>query len=614
MGREFLMVLNWRYLPRAIVLHHSLAAVSPSFRLRVYCMDDATERILGKLALPGVDVVGVGELERDDPELAAVRSTRSHAEYCQTAKPAALLHALTREPTLELLSLVDADLCFYEDPAILLSELGPQDSILLVPHRYTPEREYWASDSGEYNSGFVSFRNDADGLDALQWWRERCLEWCHYRVEPERFTDQRYLHDWPATRAGVKVLRHPGGGLAPWNMHRHQVELRDGKIHVDGSPLVFFHFSTLRLYRGVASLRRYGFGRGEFELTRGSRSIVWTADRKWRISTTDRELLWHPYVREIASAGEEIAVVEPRFDSRMRAEREQLRRAAPRPRPPAIRVPRPIRRAALGVLKNSVTAAALRGVLTLVARSKRARFHFFGDVALEAALCAIFVPDRMQLHTVSLTSLFPAANSVAISVDVLPEGDSRTPLEDLIQLLKIVRLTAARRVLELGSHPGITAAYIARNLPDDGTVVAVDEDPEDGSAYRGAELEPKIERRTGRIGPWLFPHDPPGSYDLIFIDAEHSEGALKLDTALALRLVSPSGHIVWHDYRNRGYFNRFFAVPEVLGELAQSKTLVHIANSSLAVHSPAWDVAREEEHRSENGERSGLASRAGARA
>ena len=54
-----------------------------------------------------------------------------------------------------------------------------------------------------------SFRNDPNGLDALRWWTERCLEWCY--SEPEHFGDQRYLQEWPTSRPGVHVLRHPGG-------------------------------------------------------------------------------------------------------------------------------------------------------------------------------------------------------------------------------------------------------------------------------------------------------------------------------------------------------------------------------------------------------------------
>src|SRR5205807_7698117 len=108
-------------------------------------------------------------------------------------------------------------------------------------------------------------------------------------------------------------------------------ELHDAKIYVDGWPLVFYHFTTLRIYRGMALLRPYGFGRGVFELARGSRPMVWTAHRVWDISKADYELFWHPYVREIAFACDEINLVEPRFDTRVRADPKQLMRAAVRP-------------------------------------------------------------------------------------------------------------------------------------------------------------------------------------------------------------------------------------------------------------------------------------------
>src|SRR5437588_7029716 len=162
-------------------------------------MDETTERVLRKLALPNIEIVGLAELEHDDPELAAIRSTRSQAEYCQTAKPAALLHSLVHRREIEILTLVDADLYFYADPTLLLHELQ-SGCILLVPHRRPPSRAQKALEGGEYNSGFVVFRNDARALDAVRWWRERCLEWCYNRVEPGRFTDQRYLHGWPQSR------------------------------------------------------------------------------------------------------------------------------------------------------------------------------------------------------------------------------------------------------------------------------------------------------------------------------------------------------------------------------------------------------------------------------
>src|SRR5438105_15207371 len=113
--------------------------------------------------------------------------------------------------------------------------------------------------------------------------------------------------------------------------------------------------------------------------------MVWTTHRVWEISTTDHELFWHPYVREIASACDELAAVEPRFDARIRADRKQLTQAVS---PPAVGVPRPIRRAALRLLKNSVLRAALLRLLTFLPRSDAARLHFSCDASREAALFA----------------------------------------------------------------------------------------------------------------------------------------------------------------------------------------------------------------------------------
>lgn len=88
-----------------------------------------------------------------------------------------------------------------------------------------------------------------------------------------------------------------------------------------------------------------------------------------------------------------------------------------------VAVPRPVRRAGLRLVKNYVLRTAVRLVLTFMARSERARFHFFSDAALEEAMCAIVIPQRMKLRSVSLASLFPGAESLGINVDVLPEGE-----------------------------------------------------------------------------------------------------------------------------------------------------------------------------------------------
>ncbi|MGI8864394.1 MAG: O-methyltransferase [Solirubrobacteraceae bacterium] len=209
---------------------------------------------------------------------------------------------------------------------------------------------------------------------------------------------------------------------------------------------------------------------------------------------------------------------------------------------------------------------------------------------LEYALCLHLVPDRLQLPSVSLPELSPAASTITIAVDAVPEGGWRTMLDDLVYLLKIARLTAARNVLELGSYRGLTAAYLVRNVAEGGRVVAVDIDPNHGVAYRGSELEALIERRTGPLEPALFTAEEEGWYDLIFVDAGHTFEDVRRDSELAMRLIAPDGCIVWHDYINSGYFNGFNEVPELLHHLAASKRIIHLEGSTLAVHSPRWTL------------------------
>ena len=119
-------------------------------------------------------------------------------------------------------------------------------SVLITPHNYAAEYSHLEV-SGIYCVQFVTFRRDKWGTTALDWWRDRCIEWCFGRLEDGKFGDQKYLDDWPERFEGVHVLRHPGAGLAPWSATRFVV--RDGPdgVTVDGVPLVFFHFHQVDL-------------------------------------------------------------------------------------------------------------------------------------------------------------------------------------------------------------------------------------------------------------------------------------------------------------------------------------------------------------------------------
>ncbi len=237
---HFCTYFDRHYLPRALALHASLRAVGAEFTLWALCLDDEALAAVRALDLPGVEPIALADFERDDPALRAARDDRTRAEYFFTCTPSLPLYVLDRRPEVDLITYLDADLYFYAHPGPVFAELA-EASVGIIGHRHSPanrERRRF----GLYNVGWVSFRRDPDGLACLRWWRERCLEWCHDRVEEHRFADQKYLDVWPERFRGVRVLAHKGANLAPWNVANYRIAERDGRLTVDDEPLVFFHF------------------------------------------------------------------------------------------------------------------------------------------------------------------------------------------------------------------------------------------------------------------------------------------------------------------------------------------------------------------------------------
>jgi 2-polyprenyl-3-methyl-5-hydroxy-6-metoxy-1,4-benzoquinol methylase len=312
MQNEFCTLFDINYLPRGLVLYRSLERYCTDFRLRVFCMDTETKEILNRLALPRLTAIGLDELEAHDSELLAVKPTRTQVEYCWTATPAVCAYALETEPELEAITYLDADLMFFRDPEPIWHEFG-DDSVLIVPHRYAPQWQPHEETSGTYNVEFMTFRRDERGLEALHWWRERCLEWCFFRFEDGKMGDQKYLDDWPERFAGVHVLEHPGGGLAPWNVDRYELARQNGSVLVDDRELVFYHYHSLRLYRGITLLRALGFLSQDFRFTGGAAPFVWTT--AYPVEPGEQELIWDPYLTELRHALQELRRREGAFDA-----------------------------------------------------------------------------------------------------------------------------------------------------------------------------------------------------------------------------------------------------------------------------------------------------------
>ena len=278
--RHYCTYFDHRYLARGLALYGSLARHAQPFTLFVLCLDEPAREALVRLGLPEVQVIALEEFERGDEALREAKQNRSLVEYYFTCTPSLPLYLFRRFPELEQVIYLDADLYFYASPQPIYEEMG-DGSIMLVDTHYPPERRRrWEERTGRYNVGLLAFRNDEWGKKCLAWWRERCLEWCYDRPKDGKFGDQKYLDDWPERFRGVVVAQHRGVNMGPWNAGDSVIEQEDGRVLVNGEPLVCYHFHGVR----VMSARVFDTGLGLYG---------------FRLGPALRERVYGPYLREL---------------------------------------------------------------------------------------------------------------------------------------------------------------------------------------------------------------------------------------------------------------------------------------------------------------------------
>ncbi|QJB31684.1 glycosyl transferase [Chitinophaga oryzae] len=244
---NFCTLFNSLYLTRGLAMYESLEQQCPDFHLYIFAFDDLCQQTLTALRLPKATVISLAEFE--DERLLTIKPTRTPGEYCWTCTPATIEYCLERY-RLPSCTYIDADLLFFDDPAILIKEMGNK-SVLITDHRYTPVYDQTAL-SGRYCVQFMFFRNDENGRRVLTDWKESCFAWCYKRFEDGKFGDQKYLDYWMDRFEGVHELQHLGGGVAPWNIQQYTFS-QQGQ-HITGTEiatgkqfgLVFYHYQDYK--------------------------------------------------------------------------------------------------------------------------------------------------------------------------------------------------------------------------------------------------------------------------------------------------------------------------------------------------------------------------------
>lgn len=150
----------------------------------------------------------------------------------------------------ERIMVFDGDTEFFGCLDDLWRQLDEDCDAIVTPHRtYPPPMDgnqfdqltlvFW----GNYNSGFVGFRNTPDVRRFVNWWLVMSI--LHPQCDPANgfVAEQGWLRFICDYLDRVLVLRDMGINFAYWRYDRDDMlEKKNGRWYVDGTPLRMFHF------------------------------------------------------------------------------------------------------------------------------------------------------------------------------------------------------------------------------------------------------------------------------------------------------------------------------------------------------------------------------------
>ena len=156
---------------------------------------------------------------------------------------------------------------------------------------------------------------------------------------------------------------------------------------------------------------------------------------------------------------------------------------------------------------------------------------------------------------------------------------------DLYSLLALLQQKNPKSIFEFGFMRGGTFYHYFLNSKENTTVHSLDMNPHNMPVMI-KQLMAENPQLKLHVGNSLQLDTAPfaGQMDFIYIDGAHDYETVKVDTANAIKMLSPGGLIVWDDYNpaSSGVFN-------CVNEFASnSKNVFHIKGTKLAF----WDQLR----------------------
>jgi len=236
---------DYNFLPRGLALYYSIKRYHDDFDFFVLAFDSQTYKYLRNLNENHLHPVSVEEY--DNYFKTSASKFEDKKQYYFSATPNICLYLLEKNPEIDVLLYLDADVYLFNSLNALYSEFGDY-SIGFCPHRVNPLLRVIVKHYGKYNVGVNLFRNSETGVKCLRDWKEECDSW--YQDKPgyplKFFSDQIFLDSWLQKYSGVKLITNIGINVCYWNASNYTFSKLSDQYYVNDKVLIIFHFSSLR--------------------------------------------------------------------------------------------------------------------------------------------------------------------------------------------------------------------------------------------------------------------------------------------------------------------------------------------------------------------------------
>ena len=249
MTHYYCSIFSKDYAYKGLLLYESLKKWDKDFHFFMICLHDEAVKLYEKMNLKNATIISLAAVEREDPQLLAVKNTRSDKEYIWTSKASVMLYILKNFQYTGHIVWLDGDTYFYSSPEPIFKEWG-QSSVLLTGEKWRRNKKSKTYYFGKYNTGFMGFKRDEQALQCLSWFRKKLIRWCYDKHVDNLWSDQTYVSDWPDRFAGVGVVKNAGVNVTPYIIMGSKVSTDGSHVYVNGDKLVLYHHYGFKYYNG----------------------------------------------------------------------------------------------------------------------------------------------------------------------------------------------------------------------------------------------------------------------------------------------------------------------------------------------------------------------------